>query len=549
MRNFLFFMLALLLAACSEEADEPDVLKTDAITSSIVSMTPSEAQKEFAITLSRAATHSAKLRLFLKQQALKMYDRDYDVFYPYVKDVTIENEKTFRDLLVAQSNEATISSIESAVPLLTILIPELSFANAFSVKTWDATDPSIAVSYSNGNIYSTFYEDGDSLLSLDKSELPNFPFLVVKNNERMKIVAGHSTGTTRNSVSNLAYDFSNEAFDGSKKRPATRDSYVEEINPTPNPAAKPYLTKDELSPICIQAFKEFKRDRYHLDRDYIYYGLSKTKQKNGKLNPNVFERFYKFSVNPQEYKTITDNEDVNNEDPTVVHDRDGNLYHHDSKPDYDGIIKDLWTNGNFEFVFRFVRANRDDKVVESETKYLSVSPIDLFYIKKFNVKYRHATAFRHAKWWYSTKVENMEPKWVDVTTINNNQPIYLSSKIWDLGKESLGINIYVEEFDRSRTVTKTENFIAEFINKLSLGVSVSPKDSPLKLNAGIDATKNEKKEFSYVYNTPDTNDKLGSVTLQYDDPVISSEVGNGIYNMFTYSTGYVSLLIAPYAVR
>lgn len=252
---------------------------------------------------------------------------------------------------------------------------------------------------------------------------------------------------------------------------------------------------------------------------------------------------------PPATKKITDNEDYTNDDPTVVHDRDGNLYHHDNKPDYDGIVRDLWTNGIFEFIFRFVRQSRDGKIEISESKPISVSPIDLFHVKKFNVEFRHATMFRHAKWWYSTKISSLEPKWVDVTKLNNGLPILLSSSTWDLSKESLGIKVSVEEYDRAMTITKNDNLLSEFVNKLSLSVTGEKLADVIKSSAGIDRTKTEKRETNYTYSATTQSDGLGDCYINYSDPVIQSYDSKKGYRMFTYSTGYSNLMIAPYSVR
>ena len=542
--------LAGILTACSDDITTPYSINTTIASrhECDTTLSSSEAQKDFAVILSKAVSNSQSLRSFLKQNALKMYDKDYDVFYPYVKDVEVEKGKTFRELLLEHSNKVVLQKIEDAEPLLTILIPDLSAFNSFSVKKWDTTDNSVAVSYADGNLQSTFYENGDSLFSLGKSELPDFPFLVVKRNERMKIIGDVDKTSTRAGNNSISYDFADKAFDGST-RVLTRDSYYEEENPNKNTSAEPFLTKEEIAPLCVQAFQEFKQNKYSLDRDYIYYGLSSKKPKNGRLNPNVFERLYKFSINPSSYQKITDNEDYTNDAPTVVHDRDGNLYHHDNKPDYDGIVRDLWTNGNFEFIFRFVRQSRDGKIEISESKPISVSPIDLFHVKKFNVEFRHATMFRHAKWWYSTKISSLEPKWVDVTKLNNGLPILLSSSTWDLSKESLGIKVSVEEYDRAMTITKNDNLLSEFVNKLSLSVTGEKLADVIKYSAGIDRTKTEKRETNYTYSATTKNDDLGDCYINYSDPVIQSYDSKKGYRMFTYSTGFANLMVAPYSVR
>ena len=124
-----------------------------------------EAQKSFAKILSVAAVKDKALRLFLKSEAEKQYDKDYDVFYPFVKDKIVKGNKTFREILASYASEKEITTIENSVPLLTIMIPNLSAFEAFSIEKWDVSDDQIAVTYVKDNDKSVFYAEGDSLLS------------------------------------------------------------------------------------------------------------------------------------------------------------------------------------------------------------------------------------------------------------------------------------------------------------------------------------------------------------------------------------------------
>lgn len=115
------------------------------------------------------------------------------MFYPFVKDKTVTDGKTLRDILVSYSSENEIATIEKNLPLLTVMIPDLASFGAFSINKWDTSDEQVAVTYAKDNDNSVFYAEGDSLLSLPKGDLPNFPFMVVKSNERMKVVGKEAT--------------------------------------------------------------------------------------------------------------------------------------------------------------------------------------------------------------------------------------------------------------------------------------------------------------------------------------------------------------------
>ena len=180
------------LSACESDDNVSGVLDAKSNVSDLT-ISETDAQKSFAKILSIAVAKNEALRTFLKSEAEKQYDKDYDVFYPFVKDKTVTDGKTLRDILVSYSSENEIATIEKNLPLLTVMIPDLASFGAFSINKWDTSDEQVAVTYAKDNDNSVFYAEGDSLLSLPKGDLPNFPFMVVKSNERMKVVGKEAT--------------------------------------------------------------------------------------------------------------------------------------------------------------------------------------------------------------------------------------------------------------------------------------------------------------------------------------------------------------------
>ena len=73
--------------------------------------------------LSKAVSNEPSLRSFIKAEALKQFDKDYDVFYPFVKDQVIDGQLTFREILVGYDEDGMLTSIEKSLPLLNILVP------------------------------------------------------------------------------------------------------------------------------------------------------------------------------------------------------------------------------------------------------------------------------------------------------------------------------------------------------------------------------------------------------------------------------------------
>ena len=73
----------LILAACSREVIEP---QDTAMCSSL-----DDIQSSFAQILSEAVYDKISLRSFIRETALNQFDCDYDVFYPFVKDLEVES--------------------------------------------------------------------------------------------------------------------------------------------------------------------------------------------------------------------------------------------------------------------------------------------------------------------------------------------------------------------------------------------------------------------------------------------------------------------------
>lgn len=65
-------------------------------------------KEQFAELLSAVTSNSEELRCFLKKEALRQYDKDYDVFYPFVRDKIVCGEKTFRDCLLDYVDEKSL---------------------------------------------------------------------------------------------------------------------------------------------------------------------------------------------------------------------------------------------------------------------------------------------------------------------------------------------------------------------------------------------------------------------------------------------------------
>lgn len=97
---FIIFTSMFFMFACTQEKDSL-LSENEKATAQIPELTTAEAQMKFAKLLSQAASNSVEVRKFLKNEATKQFDNDYDVFYPMVKNKIVTDGKSFKDILLS----------------------------------------------------------------------------------------------------------------------------------------------------------------------------------------------------------------------------------------------------------------------------------------------------------------------------------------------------------------------------------------------------------------------------------------------------------------
>ena len=195
MRKSILLMLGVLsLFSCTQ--DENVFLVNESDEAKVQELTATEAQSKFARILSKAVSGSVEVRRFLKDEALKQFDNDYDVFYPYVKDKVVQGSQTFRDILLSYcDSDKELEQVEQAQPLLTILVPDLTLFWEFDASKWDVYDEEVAV-LCREDKDNTLYENGEAIGQMETGDIPAFPCLVVKTNSLMNLSAMLSTAAS-----------------------------------------------------------------------------------------------------------------------------------------------------------------------------------------------------------------------------------------------------------------------------------------------------------------------------------------------------------------
>ena len=504
-------------------------------------LTTAEAQTKFAVILSKAVSNSEEVRSFLKEEALAYFDNDNDVFYPFVKDKIVPGTgaQTFRNILLSYcDSEEELKAIEKSQPLLNILVPDLTLFWDFNAQKWDTSDNEVAVFCRNDETNS-LYENGENIGQLPVGEIPGFPCLVIKNNERLRV----NNAATR-TVDGVGYEFISDAYDGSKRKAQTRDSYYFQDLGSEEDLDKP-VSASELEEEVIKGYLEFRNVPSAYQRDYIYYGITKD-NKPGNLRTDFREKLYRFRINKNAFAAICD--DKMNSDPKL---RDPDLVESFEKKggEYTNaeILQRIWTDGMFEIVFKSTNAvEGSDNTAIGADIHLSCAANQLFSLDSIYVHHRNSTLFRHSKNTYFPDYKDLSSKWVypedlDGGTENN----LVLTEPWDLTGKSMTIHLLVSEEDGEGSETVRKTIVNEYADKGDFSYEAGGGDD-VKVNAklGYGFSKTHSESSTVEYTVKVGSDDLGTITFHYEDPVITAQKDGG-YLLYRASSGDVEATLLP----
>lgn len=490
------------------------------------------APEEFSIILSKAVSDNKSLREFIKNEASKQFDKDYDVFYPYVKDMLVDGNNTFIAILKNYDDNDALERIEGEMPLLNILVPDWSWADGFSLNTWDTNDNDVSVAFDTMNGALQLYNNGEREYLLEYGQLSEFPILIVKENERMRKAAN-----TKASV--LSYEFIDPEFDGTGNIQTKVDhNYYDRIIETEDYSN--FVTTSEMigCTSAINAYSIFANNPSAVHRDHIYYGMT-DEIMAGKLNVHVTEYITKFRFGSLDSEFMFDGDDFSNcpESYTRYVEISDNT-----------LINKFYYDGNLELYFQICVGNADGTTTVIP-KYKTVSFTDAFQLSKVHVDFKHRTWFSDRKWVFTVDKKCFVPKWV-------NAEIQLPK--WDISSQSTIINIHVSEYDNeteeTRTISIVNSFTNNFTGELEVGATLPIETEIGNINAsgkiklGYGETNKDETTQTVSIKTKKGSDDLGTALLYYSDPVVLSEAslnGKSGYRIKEINTGFVYMLVLP----
>lgn len=485
-----------------------------------------EATREFSQILSKALSSEPEMRDFIKTEALKQFDKDYDVFYPWVKDIEIANTgKTFKEVLLTYDTNSKLESIEESLPLLNIFVPDWGWIEAFSINNWDIANNNISVGYLSNqydlNVYTNGHFDG----IIPAGNIPDFPIVLVKNNERMKISPTTRSGET-------VYEFIDPEFDGTASIETKAQYYDREIETEP---CVNFVASNEIDNLVVGAYNEFRYNDAAAHRDYIYYGMTNNITA-GKRNVHIYEYITKFAFGTPDSEYIYEDGDfvgLPSEYIRYVEITDQTLINH--------FIYD----GNLELYFHVCLSPTEGTINETPI-HKSVKFTDLFQLSKVHVKYRKDTWFSDPKWTFTVDTNCFIPKWCDAN---------IKLPRWDISTHSSTMTIYVEERDNGNTTKETftaknvvaTNFAREESTNISGTIGNVTAGGSVKTSYGV--TNTTENTHSIEVTSTDASDHLGKVELDYDSPIISSagtlDGQSGYYVNLAGEGNFVTMMILP----
>ena len=351
-------------------------------------------KREFGRALLNAMKESKMLRSVLKTEALKMFDKDYDVLYYSIEDKLLENNISVKELMAKHlGGRQKLNEILLQSPTLTIFVPELP-NHSFSAELWNTHDvPAVAIwtGKRSGVGGVPFIKTNGHEDAIPREYIPAFPILVIKDNERVVALNDKNHKWFSQLETKTVYNggwvrlkFWNKDFDPSKK-PIDRKKQG-----------------SGLDPKIKKAYEIYKND-YGWHRDYIYYDITPS-DTIGQYNNEYKEYIETFSMDG---------------DPEVMY----KVINHGN----------YWTDGFFEFAVSTTISSKHD--IGQIITVLSVCSDDLFTIK------------------YKRLGNRFRPSAVSVKTASVHLPLFG----WKLEEYCSGIKLHVDEVDLPKIATRTEN--------------------------------------------------------------------------------------------
>ncbi|MBT9395606.1 hypothetical protein KLP40_20740 [Hymenobacter sp. NST-14] len=442
------------LLGCSKEVDPKGPTQDEALTP----FQKTELRVAFAKAMAKAVSNK-ETRQIIKNQSARQFDKDYDVLFSQIKDISIGNHKTIYSYIDSISHSSVpLSRIATNIPLLNFYVPK------FPGEDWDAATqiPLIAVRDTENKLIA-FNQNGEQF-ELDPKEQPNIPIIVIKDNERVialnKRASSQNYGDLVFADGNINYYFLDNEYNGMLANIANRK--VGLYDPTA-PDVK-----------VQQAFRIGDNCQTCAQRDWIYYNIDVSNgQREGSLNSNFEE-----AITAMRFENIGGFETIGG-----------------------------WDEGNYEFWINGFFGGSSPTTLTPRLKNLTITADNLF---SYHTERRRNRIFGIGYSSYTVKVID------GVKDYTFTAPVKFVP--WDMKKYGDTWAMTLEEYDPTVTEKKTYKHTTTVGTNWKFDASAG---TDVKVGGSLGGSTTTEREYTTEYESQTGNDRLGDVVVSFNSPVIT----------------------------
>jgi len=576
-KKLIWFAYACVLVLCSCEKDIIEIKDEKQPNTSVNSRTIEELdlnhserlKLRFGRAFARAISEHPELRQFIKNEALKRFNGDYDIMYNLIKDKPMSTRVMMKNANAAATNNtiATIiknyfedpselKQIESQLPLLTIFVPELP-EDSFSAKSWDPYDPEqipvVGIRLTSTNEVPMIDIPHEHEYVLEADLIPGYPVIVIKDNERLVVDTKNHNFLNSTEVlqgaTGVSYRFIDDNFN-----PNIRSNINRPVLELPDPdgggggggggGPAPCSPGFTFEPGRQNNVAQFLKDAYNIfdeidrpwQRDNIYYQLTPRLTTNDYVGGSYREAitYFRLQGNPEDVFTImSDQSNPANNDPTRVdhgHERDKYV---------------PWTDGFFEMSISITDNSKTNPTINSTTGF-TARPEELFtYTQSSITRWRGVWPIRWKRTYWKPVINGF--KGMDFTSVALGDP-QMNLNPWDLTEFS---NIWKYEVIELDITTQVESKISnrkKYNTNIEFNPSIPLGDKTkigLKFGASAEEEDTQERTFSWV----EDSDELGEFNVFFGDAVLFKNRCDQMLYPRLYSNQFITMEIRPRQVE
>jgi hypothetical protein len=568
----LFALATILFTSCNDDYLDNNNPNLSEQTKSIDKLNLSQTEKlrlDFGRAFALAIKENPELRKFIKEEAQKKFNKDYDVMYHLVKNKPLSGQyyrssnnttstyNTLRSLLLNYfENESELVQIENQLPLLTVFVPELP-ESSFSAETWDVDDPEqipvVAIRLDNTNEVPMIDIVNNHEYVLEMDLIPGYPVVVIKNNERLVVNNNNhnfiKSSTVLNTGDGLSYRFIDDNFNSNitSLSPAIIDndggiyggSFGGGTSSSQCTIPFPHIPgrQNTVSPFLQNAFNIFEGVVTQAwQRDNIYYQLTPTVTTNTYVGGKYVEAisYFRFQGNPADVFNFMSNQfNGSNPDPQLIN------------QNWESNRRVPWTDGRFEIGIS-VTDNAKNRPNVNATLAFDAKASDLFtYTHTSITRWRGVWPVRWRRTYYKPVINGF--KGMDFTSIAlDATKLHIHS--WDLTEYSNIWNFEIKELDFTTEFTTQTSNVKKYNTNVNIDTSI-PLGEKIKVGLKFGASTEETNTSTRTLKWVEGSDFLGMFDVPFGDRiVIKNPCNNQLYPRL-YTSSRCAIEIRPIQVE